>query len=104
VSSAVSKDAQGTVKVCQWLQRGDLAQYLRDHGALAPLEERLKLVSFPYAAILSLSGSQWRDVVAGVAYLHNHDPTLIHGDLKPVSPQRTPRCKLTSSPEKRLDQ
>jgi hypothetical protein len=45
VSPTVGKDAQGILKFCQWLQRGDLAQYLREHGALAPHEERLKLVS-----------------------------------------------------------
>ncbi|KIM30318.1 hypothetical protein M408DRAFT_54744, partial [Serendipita vermifera MAFF 305830] len=26
---------------------------------------------------------KWKDVVAGVAYLHTHSPKLVHGDLKP---------------------
>jgi len=33
---------------------------------------------------------QWEDVVAGVRYLHSQNPSVIHGDLKPVCSQIYP--------------
>lgn len=54
--------------ISPWYERGDLADYIREHGSSAPLEERALL---------------WRDVVSGVMYLHLYTPVLIHGDLKP---------------------
>ncbi|KIM21777.1 hypothetical protein M408DRAFT_301122 [Serendipita vermifera MAFF 305830] len=54
--------------ISPWCARGDMAQYLREHGPQAPLDERMNL---------------WRGVVAGVEYLHLHAPNIVHGDLKP---------------------
>ncbi|KIM23626.1 hypothetical protein M408DRAFT_77286, partial [Serendipita vermifera MAFF 305830] len=54
--------------ISPWCARGDMAQYLREQGFQAPLDERIDL---------------WRGVLAGVEYLHLHLPAIVHGDLKP---------------------
>jgi serine/threonine protein kinase len=48
---------------------------------------------FPLQSNLCLS--QWKGVIEGVAYLHNHNPIIIHGDLKPVSCEYTLDIQVT---------
>jgi serine/threonine protein kinase len=31
------------------------------------------------------STRQWKGVIEGVVYLHDQNPPIVHGDLKPVS-------------------
>ncbi|KIM20946.1 hypothetical protein M408DRAFT_48416, partial [Serendipita vermifera MAFF 305830] len=52
----------------QWCVHGDAGKFLEEYGARMSEIERLKL---------------WGGVVDGVAYLHLHNPIIVHGDLKP---------------------
>lgn len=53
--------------------RGDACKLLEEHGASMPERERIKL---------------WSGIVDGVAYLHLHNPVIVHGDLKPAKDLR----------------
>ncbi|KAG8822311.1 hypothetical protein FRC17_009596 [Serendipita sp. 399] len=55
--------------VCQWYVQGDAADFLDKNGSSLTLSERIYL---------------WKGVVQGLDYLHNFDPTVVHGDLKPL--------------------
>ncbi|KIM24648.1 hypothetical protein M408DRAFT_229729 [Serendipita vermifera MAFF 305830] len=56
--------------VSPWLQKGDAETFLAEHGNSMEIKGRIIL---------------WKDVVAGVSYLHSFDPVLVHGDLKPMN-------------------
>jgi hypothetical protein len=42
-----------------------------------------------------LSLLQWKGVIDGVAYLHHHNPVIVHGDLKPVSHENNLDIQVT---------
>ncbi|KAF8337067.1 kinase-like domain-containing protein [Cantharellus anzutake] len=62
VSGAVPEAAL----VSEWCSNGNLTQYLHHN----PSCDRVSLLL---------------DVTRGLTYLHNHDPVVIHGDLKPLN-------------------
>lgn len=53
--------------ISPWRTKGNACEFLKTHGNSMSKDERLGL---------------WKGVVAGVAYLHNLEPVLVHGDLK----------------------
>ncbi|KIM20944.1 hypothetical protein M408DRAFT_29927 [Serendipita vermifera MAFF 305830] len=54
--------------ISPWYARGDAYKFMENHGAQMSEKERTDL---------------WSGVVDGVAYLHLHEPVIVHGDLKP---------------------
>ncbi|PVF95317.1 kinase-like protein [Serendipita vermifera] len=54
--------------ISPWCSGGNAGEYIQQ--GLVNLSERFQL---------------WCDVVEGVAYLHSHDPVVVHGDLKPTN-------------------
>ncbi|KAG8826575.1 kinase suppressor of Ras 2 [Serendipita sp. 399] len=53
-----------------WCVNGDAARFLQQHGPTLSLDDRVTL---------------WEGIVKGVNYLHNLNPVIIHGDLKPAN-------------------
>ncbi|KAG8814891.1 hypothetical protein FRC17_000935 [Serendipita sp. 399] len=56
--------------VSPWCINGDAAKFLEERGPSLSLAQRIAL---------------WEGVVKGVDYLHNFDPIVVHGDLKPAN-------------------
>ncbi|KIM20330.1 hypothetical protein M408DRAFT_30439 [Serendipita vermifera MAFF 305830] len=56
--------------ISPWCARGNASEFLQGQGKGITLGARMKI---------------WRGVVDGVAYLHCHEPVLVHGDLKTVN-------------------
>ncbi|KIM23161.1 hypothetical protein M408DRAFT_28073 [Serendipita vermifera MAFF 305830] len=54
--------------ISPWHARGDANKFLEEHGPRMSEREKIDL---------------WSGVVDGVAYLHSHEPVIVHGDLKP---------------------
>ncbi|KAG8818021.1 RHO1 GDP-GTP exchange protein 2, partial [Serendipita sp. 399] len=56
--------------ISPWCINGDAARFLEERGPSLSLEKRIML---------------WEGVVQGVDYLHNLNPVIVHGDLKPAN-------------------
>ncbi|KAG8833186.1 hypothetical protein FRC17_011185 [Serendipita sp. 399] len=56
--------------ISPWCFYGDVAKFLEQHGTTLTLDQRATL---------------WKGIVEGVGYLHNFNPIVIHGDLKPAN-------------------
>ncbi|KIM20321.1 hypothetical protein M408DRAFT_139197 [Serendipita vermifera MAFF 305830] len=54
--------------ISPWYENGDASKFLEEHGERLSKDDRTAL---------------WKSVIDGVAYLHQHQPAIIHGDLKP---------------------
>ncbi|KAG8815231.1 hypothetical protein FRC17_000780 [Serendipita sp. 399] len=54
--------------VSQWYFQGNAADFIAKNGSSLALSDRIYL---------------WKGVVQGLDYLHNVDPAIVHGDLKP---------------------
>ncbi|KAG8822312.1 hypothetical protein FRC17_009597 [Serendipita sp. 399] len=54
--------------ISPWYVQGDAADFLAKNGSSLALSDRIYL---------------WKGVVQGLDYLHNVDPPIVHGDLKP---------------------
>jgi serine/threonine protein kinase len=64
------------------MSNGDLTQYIKSN----PNADRLRIVSaFCWLSSIVLSFLQLLDVAEGLAFLHEQDPAIIHGDLRAVS-------------------
>ncbi|KAG8820947.1 hypothetical protein FRC17_009963 [Serendipita sp. 399] len=56
--------------VSPWHRYGSASAFLSEHGASIDNSTRTNL---------------WRGVICGVQYLHEHNPRIVHGDLKPAN-------------------
>ncbi|KAG8833190.1 hypothetical protein FRC17_011189 [Serendipita sp. 399] len=56
--------------VSRWCFYGDVARFLEQHGTTLTLDQKAAL---------------WKGIVEGVDYLHNFNPIVVHGDLKPAN-------------------
>lgn len=54
--------------ISPWYENGDAGKFLEEHGERLSKDDRTAL---------------WKSVIDGVTYLHQHQPAIIHGDLKP---------------------
>ncbi|KIM26051.1 hypothetical protein M408DRAFT_330824 [Serendipita vermifera MAFF 305830] len=54
--------------ISPWFENGDAGKFLEEHGKRLSKDDRIML---------------WKGVIDGVAYLHQHRPAVVHGDLKP---------------------
>jgi hypothetical protein len=58
---------------------------LKEQGEALGLKTRLSLVSDAISASENkLKYYKWEGVVKGTCYLHQFNPSIIHGDIKPV--------------------
>ncbi|KAK1220179.1 hypothetical protein PQX77_017082 [Marasmius sp. AFHP31] len=55
--------APGFCLVLPWMENGDILKYMKRH----PTHNLLKSL---------------REIAAGIAYLHSHEPTIVHGDIR----------------------
>ncbi|KIM23192.1 hypothetical protein M408DRAFT_321312, partial [Serendipita vermifera MAFF 305830] len=61
-------DAPFGALISPWCGNGDSSKFMAGHGESLTIRDRIKL---------------WRGVVDAVVYLHQRQPTIVHGDLKP---------------------
>ncbi|KIM26054.1 hypothetical protein M408DRAFT_25702 [Serendipita vermifera MAFF 305830] len=54
--------------ISPWYENGDASKFMEEHGVRLSKDARTAL---------------WKGVIDGVAYLHQHQPAIVHGDLKP---------------------
>ncbi|KIM28633.1 hypothetical protein M408DRAFT_47889, partial [Serendipita vermifera MAFF 305830] len=54
--------------ISPWCKNGDASKFIGEYGNILSLEDRTAL---------------WKGAIDGVAYLHQHRPPIVHGDLKP---------------------
>lgn len=70
--------------VFPWMKNGDILNYLSKH----PNANRVKLVRphpLPNAGVQSLILSlQMLGVARGLAYMHQHEPPMVHSAMQPV--------------------
>ncbi|KAG8832890.1 hypothetical protein FRC18_004471 [Serendipita sp. 400] len=56
--------------ISPWCTNGDITKFLEEYGSEMSLDQRIAM---------------WKGVVEGVYYLHQFDPIIVHGDLKPAN-------------------
>ena len=76
----VTVDDKNFVLVAQWMENGNIVEFLEDNEQ----GNRLKLARtmFHFMRLSIESGKQLEDAARGLQYLHSMD--LAHGDLKAV--------------------